>query len=61
MPILTYDGEDIAELPAEFIETIVYRIQEKVDEIARQEGLPYGKLVSTRRDENLTLEENNDD
>ena len=52
MPILTYDGEDIAELPAEFIETIVYRIQEKVDEIARQEGLPYGKLVSTRRKEN---------
>jgi len=49
MPILTYDGEDIAELPAEFLETIVYRLQEKVDEIARQEGLPYGKLVSTRR------------
>jgi hypothetical protein len=52
MPILTYDGEDIAELPAEFLETIVYRIQQKVDEIARQEGLPYGKLVSTRRKEN---------
>ena len=55
MPILTYDGEDIAELPAEFaefLETIVYRLQEKVDEIARQEGLPYGKLVSTRRKEN---------
>lgn len=52
MPILTYDGEDIAELPAEFaefLETIVYRLQEKVDEIARQEGLPYGKLVGTRR------------
>ena len=52
MPILTYDGEDIAELPAEFIETIVYRIQEKVDEIARQQGLPYGELVGTRRKEN---------
>ena len=52
MPILTYDGGDIAELPAEFIETIVYRIQEKVDEIARQNGLPHGKLVSTRRKEN---------
>jgi hypothetical protein len=49
MPILTYDGEDIAELPAKNIETIVYRIQKKVDEIARQNGLPYGKLVSTRR------------
>ena len=61
MPILTYDGEDITELPAAFLETIVYRLQEKVDEIARQEGLPYGKLVGTRRDEKLTLEENNDE
>ena len=50
--ILTYDGEDIAELPAENLETIVYRIQEKVDEIARQQGLPYGELVGTRRKEN---------
>ena len=50
--ILTYGGKDITELPSENIETIVYRVQEKVDEIARQNGLPYGKLVSTRRKEN---------
>lgn len=47
--MLTYDGQDIQEIPLSRSETIVYLVQEQIDSIARKQGKPYGKLVSTRR------------
>ena len=47
--ILTYDGQDITEIPHTTCETIVYHVQEEVDRQAREGGEKYGKIVSTRR------------
>ncbi|MDB4490101.1 hypothetical protein N9045_01155 [bacterium] len=50
--MLTYDGQDILLIPASRCETVVYEVQKQVDSVAREQGKPYGKLVSTRRLDN---------
>ena len=47
--MLTYDGQDILLIPTSHCETVVYEVQKQVDSVAREQGKPYGKLVSTRR------------
>lgn len=47
--MLTYDGQDILLIPTSRCETVVYEVQKQVDRVAREQGKPYGKLVSTRR------------
>ena len=47
--MLTVDGQDVRVISIQHAETVVYEVQEIVDAEARQQGLPYGKLVATRR------------
>lgn len=47
--MLTYNGRDILIIPMHRCETVVYEVQKQVDREAREQGKPYGKLVSTRR------------
>ena len=47
--LLTYDGRDILVIPERRCESAVYEVQEQVDRVAREQGKPYGKLVSTRK------------
>jgi len=47
--MLTYNQKDILVIPLHRCETMVYEIQKQVDKRAREQGKPYGKLVSTRR------------
>lgn len=47
--MLTYNGQDILVIPLHRCETVVHEVQKRVDSVAREQGEPYGKLVSTRR------------
>ncbi len=47
--MLTCNEKDILTIPANSCETMVYEVQKQVDKLAREQGKPYGKLVSTRR------------
>jgi hypothetical protein len=47
--MLTYNERDILVIPMHRCETVVYEVQKRIDRIAREQGKPYGKLVSTRR------------
>ena len=47
--MLTCNEKDILIIPAYRCETMVYEVQKQVDKLAREQGKPYGKLVSTRR------------
>ncbi len=47
--MLTCNEKDILTIPANSCETMVYEVQKQVDKLAREQGKPYGKLISTRR------------
>ena len=47
--MLTYNGKDVFIIPLRLAETVVYQVQERVDQQAREQGKDYGELVSTRR------------
>ena len=47
--MLTIQGQDVQVISRQQAETVVYEVQNFVDDLARQQGKPYGKLVSTRR------------
>ncbi len=47
--MLTCNEKDVLIIPANRCETMVYEVQKQVDKLAREQGKPYGKLVSTRR------------
>tara|TARA_R100001377_G_scaffold84022_1_gene66692 strand:+ start:3239 stop:3571 length:333 start_codon:yes stop_codon:yes gene_type:complete len=47
--MLTVNGKDVEKIPSFKCESVVKIVQDKVDEKAREMGLAYGELVSTRR------------
>ncbi len=47
--MLTCNEKDILIIPAHRCETMVYEVQKQVDKLAREQGKPYGRIVSTRR------------
>lgn len=54
--MLTLNGQDVEKIPVLKCESVVKLVQDTVDEKAREMGLPYGDLVSTRRIEEITNE-----
>jgi hypothetical protein len=54
--MITLNGEDMEKIPKFKCESVVKLVQDTVDEKAREMGLPYGDLVSTRRIEETTNE-----
>ena len=47
--MLTCNEKDILIIPEHRCETMVYEVQKQVDKLAREQGKPYGRIVSTRR------------
>lgn len=47
--MLTCNEKDVLIIPASRCETMVYEVQKQVDKLAREQGKPYGRIVSTRR------------
>ena len=52
--MLTIQGQDVQVISRQQAETVIYEVQNFVDALARQQGRPYGKLVSSRRLEKNT-------
>ena len=55
--MLTVNGKDLKKIPSFECESVVKIVQDAVDEKARSIGFAYGDLVSTRRIEEITNEQ----